>query len=220
MNLLDLISTNLGPRAWERWRDRWRGVETAALDIERYAPGCRGYAPSPGRIEASLIDRIAEQARGYTFIDIGCGKGRVLMTAAERPFARVIGIEHNPELAEVARANLRHHFRQRDPAHRPTVICAGALTWPLPPTPLVLYLFAPFDPNVMDEFLARVTASHRERPRPMILVFYNTRAYEGVFRMHLSGWHRTSIPAGELPRAFDDRSPGHPSAIFENGMAI
>jgi cyclopropane fatty-acyl-phospholipid synthase-like methyltransferase len=49
-----------------------------------------------------------------TFVDFGCGKGRVVHQAARRPFRRVIGVEISPVLAEVARNGLaarRHQHR-------------------------------------------------------------------------------------------------------------
>src|SRR5215472_1458160 len=41
----------------------------------------------------------------YTFVDLGCGKGRVLLMARELGFGRIIGVEFAPALAKVARRN-------------------------------------------------------------------------------------------------------------------
>ena len=42
----------------------------------------------------------------FTFIDIGSGKGRVLMMAADYPFRRILGIELLPDLHRAAQENL------------------------------------------------------------------------------------------------------------------
>ena len=42
----------------------------------------------------------------YTFLDIGAGKGRALLVAAESPFNEVVGVELNPSLAAIARNNI------------------------------------------------------------------------------------------------------------------
>jgi len=40
----------------------------------------------------------------YTFVDIGCGKGRALLLASEIGFREVVGVELNPGLAANAQA--------------------------------------------------------------------------------------------------------------------
>jgi predicted RNA methylase len=41
-----------------------------------------------------------------TFVDIGSGKGRALIIAAEYAFKRIIGVEYSPSLATICRRNL------------------------------------------------------------------------------------------------------------------
>ncbi len=41
------------------------------------------------------------------FVDIGSGKGRVLIAAAEHPFLQVAGVEYSKELHEAALNNIR-----------------------------------------------------------------------------------------------------------------
>ncbi|MDR1008969.1 MAG: hypothetical protein LBL52_01810 [Rickettsiales bacterium] len=47
------------------------------------------------RLEPLLIKRFS--GRKFTFLDLGCGSGRIVLFVAQRfPLARSIGIEHNP----------------------------------------------------------------------------------------------------------------------------
>lgn len=39
----------------------------------------------------------------YTFVDIGCGKGRAVLLASEVRFREIVGIELNTKLAVLAR---------------------------------------------------------------------------------------------------------------------
>ena len=51
------------------------------------------------------------------FLDLGSGKGRVVLEAARRPFRRVIGVEISPELNAIAARNLeasRRRLRAQD----------------------------------------------------------------------------------------------------------
>src|SRR5215218_10190886 len=53
----------------------------------------------------ALFGRL-EVSRDDVFVDLGCGKGRVLYMAARRPFKRVIGIEWSERFSRIARVNL------------------------------------------------------------------------------------------------------------------
>jgi len=63
------------------------------------------WAPTPDEIVERALD-LADVRPGTRFLDLGCGDGRVLVAAARRG-ADVRGVEINPRMAEVARANLR-----------------------------------------------------------------------------------------------------------------
>jgi SAM-dependent methyltransferase len=68
-----------------------------------YATGYAGVPPSTlGPALAALPIKHEE----FTFVDIGCGKGRALFIAAEFPFRRIVGAELAVELAQIARANV------------------------------------------------------------------------------------------------------------------
>jgi ubiquinone/menaquinone biosynthesis C-methylase UbiE len=49
-----------------------------------------------------FLDRVAEGRRGGLVLDLGCGTGVVALSAAARGF-RVIGVDHSPEMLEIAR---------------------------------------------------------------------------------------------------------------------
>ena len=40
------------------------------------------------------------------FVEVGCGKGRVLLIASRYNFNKIIGIEFSPELVDIARSNV------------------------------------------------------------------------------------------------------------------
>jgi len=69
---------------------------------ERLAP----YVPSP----QPVVERMLEAAHlkpGETVYDLGCGDGRILITAAERFQAKGVGIELSAELVQQARDTVR-----------------------------------------------------------------------------------------------------------------
>jgi hypothetical protein len=54
-----------------------------------------------------LRDLPIPDVSGYTFIDMGSGKGRMLLLAAEPPFRRIIGVEFASDLDALARSNVK-----------------------------------------------------------------------------------------------------------------
>lgn len=120
------------------------------------------YAVAPSILDA-LIDfwlgtHPALPIDHYTFLDIGAGKGRALFTAAQHPFRQVVGIELNPALAAIARANkLAFESSPAADSLAPVNVLEGdALEVPLPAGPIAAFLFHPFEAPLLRRFLARV----------------------------------------------------------------
>jgi hypothetical protein len=111
----------------------------------------------------------------YTLLDVGAGKGRAILTAGQHPFRQVAGIELNPALAAIARANIRA-FTQSPAASllAPVTLLEGdALEVPLPESPIVVTLFHPFEAPVLRRFLARLEQHFAECPRLLDILYIN-----------------------------------------------
>ncbi|HTW31931.1 MAG TPA: hypothetical protein VMD76_09645, partial [Candidatus Sulfotelmatobacter sp.] len=52
-----------------------------------------GYWPASVEIVREAIADVAIRHEDFTFIDLGSGKGRVLLVASDYPFARIMGVE-------------------------------------------------------------------------------------------------------------------------------
>jgi SAM-dependent methyltransferase len=84
---------------WEnRLRVSTRGV--AAVDH----PDAVFYATPPYRLVRRVVRRLA-LTPADVFVDIGCGKGRVLCCAARHELAGAVGVEVSPDLCAAARRN-------------------------------------------------------------------------------------------------------------------
>src|ERR1700689_1439233 len=67
----------------------------------RYVRKIAPYVPSP----TPVVDRMLELASikpGETVYDLGCGDGRILITAVERYKAKAVGVEISPKLVAKA----------------------------------------------------------------------------------------------------------------------
>jgi predicted RNA methylase len=106
-------------------------------DATRY----EGVHPS---IFREALREIPEDLGGFTFVDLGCGKGRALLLAKEFGFANSIGVEFAPELA---RKNCERAGVEA------TVLAQDAAQFAFPSGNLVVYLYNPFGPTVMNPVL-------------------------------------------------------------------
>lgn len=92
----------------------------------------------------------------YSFIDIGCGKGRATMVASEFPFQQVVGVELSSKLATIARTN-HEAIKTRYPDRSPISIIEGnALKCPLPKGKVVLFLCHSFGPELLAELIKTI----------------------------------------------------------------
>lgn len=136
-----------------------------------WATGYYGIAPS---VLETALDRLALPWEDFTFVDIGCGKGRALLLATRYPFRQLLGVELSPTLAAVAQENVeRFNPPWRQPNLAITVTAADATTIPLPEGPLLLFLYHPFAAPVMRRFLNHVQAAARSQSREIYLLYTN-----------------------------------------------
>ena len=111
--------------------------------------------------------------RGFTFVDLGSGKGRALLMAGDYPFAAITGVEFAEELDAICRANLR---RRGDP--RMTCHLGDAEQFEFPSGNLVVFLNNPFDRRLVERIGQRLLASFRQHRRAVRVVYVNPRAPE------------------------------------------
>ncbi len=130
------------------------------------------YAGSQPSIIRSALEALPS-LECFTFVDLGCGKGRPLLVASEFPFRDVVGVELSPSLAADARANAVI-LKRKWPARVPIRVEVGdAGTFPLPAGNLTLYLYNPFGEEIILKVLARIEAALAAENRSLYVIYYN-----------------------------------------------
>jgi SAM-dependent methyltransferase len=104
-----------------------------------------------------------------TFVDYGCGLGRVLVAAAALPFSRIIGVEHSAQLARGARENATR--ARRIICRNIEVVCANAVDWRVPDEVTVFHFYNPFVQQTLRTVVADIARSLRQAPRRAWIVF-------------------------------------------------
>jgi SAM-dependent methyltransferase len=133
------------------------------------------YQPIGLRPLREALATIPVDRRTSTVVDLGAGRGRAVLLAAEAGFGRVVGVELDERLAAEAEENVRRW--QRRAAHgttpRVTIVHGDAATAPLPSGPLVVTMFNPFGATTLDLVLRSLCAARREDPDPVWVVYVN-----------------------------------------------
>jgi SAM-dependent methyltransferase len=115
----------------------------------------------------------------YTFLDIGAGKGRAMLVASELPFHKIIGIELNPTMADIAERNLSlwREAHAADPTAPPLAPIQlyeqDALTFDFPRTPTLAFLFHPFEAPVLKLLLRRIETQFARRRNTLDILYVN-----------------------------------------------
>jgi SAM-dependent methyltransferase len=131
----------------------------------RHDASITGYAGvAPSRLRASLeVWRGTLESQDleerYTFVDVGCGKGRALLVASERGFREVVGVELHPGLAAVAERNAERWMKAGRARCGIRVVCDSAVEFALPAGDCLVFLYNPFGKEVMRE-LAQALRAH------------------------------------------------------------
>ena len=174
--------TSFGPAPIHPF-DRLHGTSTGSLipgdalatghRHDRHITAYHGVAPSLFR---KLMERwlafATHPVEQTAFLDIGAGKGRAILLAAEYPFRRIVGVELHPALAAAARENTE--LWQTRHSGPPVRLEEGdAMRLRMPAGPCVVFLFNPFDAVLMDRVLTRLTHQFRNRPGELDLLYVN-----------------------------------------------
>jgi len=98
------------------------------------------------------------RVEAYSFVDVGCGKGRALFLAAELAFRKIIGIELNLQLARTAERNIACWRRAAGTKKNIRVMEGDAANFHWPRPPLLIYLYNPFDCPLVEEMAEKLSA--------------------------------------------------------------
>jgi len=108
----------------------------------------------------------------FTFIDVGCGKGRVVMMAAQFPFKCAMGFDFSPMLIESAEKNFERYTGPVKAASVRAVV-ADAVEFEIPSGNLIFYLFDPFGEKVLEMMVENVEKARQAEDRTIIFLYYS-----------------------------------------------
>ena len=105
------------------------------------------------------LPAVSGRVEAYSFVDVGAGKGRALLLAAQLPFRKVIGVELSEELARTAEKNVVQWNRVARPKAKISVIQGDAAKFRWPRSPLLVYLYNPFACSLVEQLAENLSAA-------------------------------------------------------------
>ncbi len=161
--------------------DRRHGTDTfartplLALGLDKATTGYEWEGWKYGPVDESFVREIIRHAptapEDVVFIDVGSGKGKAVLIAAEYPFRRVIGVELSKELTDVARENLRKYGSSRRLPAEVELLCGDFMAYPIPAVPTMLFLNNPFPLPIAELAISHIEAHIQRTLAPTFVVY-------------------------------------------------
>lgn len=131
------------------------------------------YQATEPEIFREMMASLKVDFQEFTFIDIGSGKGRALLMAADYPFRRILGIELLAALHGVAQKNLSAYKSGSQQCFAVEAVCGDAREFVFPAEPLVVYMFNPLTEAGVTVVTGNLVLSLDHYPRVAYLLYRN-----------------------------------------------
>lgn len=148
---------------------RWKGDTEGALGAGDLPGDRRPYVPSSWLVLPAAL-RHRRPSGDDVFLDVGSGKGRVVLQAARYPFRRVIGVELSAELTAVARANVALN-RKRHRARDIELVTADIVDYEIPEDVTTVFCFSPMYGEPFRALMTKLTELADRRGSPVTFIY-------------------------------------------------
>lgn len=176
----------LGRYWFVSWRiqSKWRKLENEDRFDESYGTETSkqhfilNYGATPVRTFNNIMQVLPVSVEDFIFIDLGSGKGRVLLLASKYPFKRIIGVEHVPDLNKIAQNNLDLYLEKTVTVNRIELYCQDAVSfvrqsWPV--DNVMLFMFCPFSAAMVKEVCTAIHGRLADSRKTIIIAFVNPK---------------------------------------------
>lgn len=153
-----------------------------------------GYNQSRTRYIWKLLNNLNLDSN-CVFVDVGSGKGKVLLIASNFKFKKIIGIESSKILCDIAMKNVSIYKTKVDGlVNKIEIINQNIVNYKITPEENVFFMFNPFNFSVMEHFLVKLKNSFFASPRLIWLIYFNPK-YKNLiesqkwFDLYSNNWY-------------------------------
>ena len=148
-------------------------VERFSLDIQedQTKSSAESYVSCPPKFERHILKTLGIAYKDFDFVDMGSGKGRVLMLASDWPFCSITGVEISKNLCAVAERNLALYPTARRKCSSIAIRVMDARTFPIANENTVFHFYHPFGKEILRPVLERIAARFRMSAKTVFIVY-------------------------------------------------
>jgi len=170
-------------------------IKPESLDTLTIADGDKSKSSSYEALNYFILEILLENfcklfPREKKLIDVGSGKGRVMVAAAHYGFKNITGVDFAKELCAAAERNI-NKIKTQFPETTFNVYCKDILNYAINADDKVFFLFNPFNNEIMEKFLEKIDRSVREHRRTIYFIYANPQqkeiliqnGYQEIFRI-------------------------------------
>ena len=118
----------------------------------------------------NLLIAFRKYSDATSIVDLGCGKGRVMVVASYFGFVSVTGIDFAKELCEEAKRNMKQ-IQEKFKTLKWKVVCSDVLNYELKADDNIFFMFNPFEKEILEKFLKKVETSIAKYPRSIWFLY-------------------------------------------------
>lgn len=125
------------------------------------------YMPTPYHVIEGMLGQL-QFGPDDVFVDLGCGKGRVVLAVAEKKLKKVIGIEARKDMFDIAMENLKKVKINNTPVE---IVNADVVTFDMREG-TIFFMFNPFGMNTQKRVMENIRDSLSVNPRQVRVICY------------------------------------------------
>lgn len=172
------IRGEIGGSYLEYLEKRYENIDFSYVTKEERPDLYSGEYYESKPFDHSSIDCVFEEIKNLPcekkFIDIGCGKGQILLMAAMSGMIKVGGIEWNAEIAEICKNNMDRLGIFADIVTGDATECKEIDEYS------IFFLYNPFGENGVRKVIHNIFESKKRRNRDIFLVYGNPFYHKAV----------------------------------------
>lgn len=165
-------------------RDVMRDKKVCKMSLRKYVPsefrdshGATGSTATPYKVVEDIVD-IGSLDENSKFVDVGCGKGRVLAALLRKKAkCKLVGVELNEEVAEIAKTWTK-------PYDNVEIICGDAFKIDMSEY-TDIFLARPFETELFKEYLQKLEKELKQETN----VYFYVDQLLGSYLDNREGWH-------------------------------
>lgn len=146
--------------------DKKLKIDTVGRDASKEDEHHYPYEPTP----YSVLERLAESeyiTNDNVVVDYGCGKGRVGFFLNYEIGCKVVGIDFDAKMYDMALEN----YARASWCKEVEFVCEGAEKYEVEEADC-FYFFHPFSVEILQSVIGKIRKSYYNNPREMMLFFY------------------------------------------------